>query len=221
MVDKEEASTQAKNLWLGKLGCLLKLHGGIECQWSHSSMETNTNMQRPPDTFNDPWDYRISDFPENYKLFSVERQAQGENPPRKDHYLCGMSSPSTCGTSLTTLSGRDKAYRSPQEFYPHLHWLLNSARGDEEPCICQYCSGRSQKAINKIFYLPPCKEGTKHTKSPNKHRQTRRLKGPKGVTSKRGLIINRNSIMTGPLATLGHGSMNYKTIGYRRSHPFQ
>jgi len=125
-----------------------------------------------------------------------------------------------CITLLTNLSGRHKAYRSPQEFYPHLHWLLSSAQGGEEPCICKYCSGRSQKEINKIFPLPPCKEGTKHPKSPNKHQQTRRLKGPRGVTSKRGLTINRNSITTGPLATLGHGSGSCKTIGYRRSHPF-
>ena len=88
-MEDEEASTQAKNLWLGKLGCLLKLHGNIECQWLHSSMKTNTNTSLPPDTFNDPWAYRISDFPEHYKLFAVERQVQGGNHPRKDHYLCG------------------------------------------------------------------------------------------------------------------------------------
>ena len=85
----EEASTQAKNLWLGKLGCLLKFHGDIECQWLYSSMETDTNVQLPPDIFHDPWAYKISDFPKNYKLF-VEQQAQGGNPSRKDYYLYGM-----------------------------------------------------------------------------------------------------------------------------------
>jgi hypothetical protein len=89
--DGEEASPQTKRTWLGKLGCMLKIHGNIECQWPHSSMETNIIIQLPPDTFNDPWAYRISDFPENYKLFAVGRQTQVENHPRKDYYLRGMS----------------------------------------------------------------------------------------------------------------------------------
>jgi len=91
MEDKGEGDAWAKQVWLGKLGCLLKLYRNIECQWPHSSMEPNTNMPLPPDKFNDPWAYMISDFPENYKLFAVERQAQGENPPRKDYYLCGTT----------------------------------------------------------------------------------------------------------------------------------
>lgn len=129
---------------------------------------------------------------------------------------------STYVTSLTTLSGGSSKYRSPQEFYPHLHWLLNNAQGGGKPCICQYCDpSRSQEQINEIFYLPPGKESTKHPRSPNKHKNTRKLKGPKGVTSKRGLIINRNSITTGPLTTLGCGLENHKIIGYKRSHPFR
>jgi len=31
MVDKEESDGWAKQVWLGKLGCLLKLHGNIKC----------------------------------------------------------------------------------------------------------------------------------------------------------------------------------------------
>ena len=109
MVSREEANTQTKNLWFGKLGCLLKLHGGIECKWPYSSIETDTNMQHPPDIFNDPWDYKISDFPEGYKLFSVERQAQGENTPHKDYYLCGMSF-----LLLSMYNFTDKSFRQTQ-----------------------------------------------------------------------------------------------------------
>ena len=54
-------------------------------------METDTNILLPPDTFNDPWAYRLSDFPKNYKLFAAKRQAQGKDSDRKDYYLCGMS----------------------------------------------------------------------------------------------------------------------------------
>ena len=89
--DGEEGGIQAKNVWLGKLGCLLKLHGGIECQWPCWLMESDTNILSHPDKFNDPWAYRISTFPTNYKLFGVARPAKGENPPTKDHYLCGIS----------------------------------------------------------------------------------------------------------------------------------
>ena len=91
MENEEEVSTQTENSWLGKLGCLLKVHGHIECQWLYLSIRTDTNMLSPPDIYSNPWAYRISAFPSNYKLFAVARPAKGDNPPRKDHYLCGMS----------------------------------------------------------------------------------------------------------------------------------
>lgn len=90
--NQEEGNTDAQKLWLGKLGCMLKIHQGIECQWPHSLKEANTNMSFL-DEFNDPWMYALSNFPEGYKFYGEERQAQGENPPRKDYYLCGMSLP--------------------------------------------------------------------------------------------------------------------------------
>jgi len=90
--DEEEVSTQAENLWLGKLGCMLKVHGRIKCEWPCLSIETDTNVVPPPDKFNNPWAYRISTFPANYKLFAVARKADGDNFPRKDYYLYGMPS---------------------------------------------------------------------------------------------------------------------------------
>lgn len=98
----EEAGVQARDSWLWKLGCLVRMHRDIGCQWHHSSMEANTNIPLPPDTFNNPWAHKISDFPANYKLFAVERQVQGDNLPRKDYYLYGMSLLSSIHvTSLT------------------------------------------------------------------------------------------------------------------------
>lgn len=129
MVDRQEAGTQAKNLWLWKLGCLLKIHGNIECQWPYSSMEADTNMQYPPDTFNDPWDYKISDFPEGYKLFSMERQIQGENPPQKDYYLCGMS------FLLNVHNLTDKSFRQTQGLQITTRILSPPA------LVTQQCSG--------------------------------------------------------------------------------
>ena len=86
----EEASWEQKMSWLVKLGCLLKLHGRVNCQWPHLSMEHDTSLSLPSDIFGHPWAYRIADFPRDYKLFVVERQAKGNDPPTKDCYLCGM-----------------------------------------------------------------------------------------------------------------------------------
>ena len=101
MEDKEEGGGWAKQVWLGKLGCLLKLHRDIECQWLHLSMEPNTNTSPLPDILPNPWAYSISDFPQHYKLFSVERKTQRGDPPRKDYYLCGMILFFLCVTLLT------------------------------------------------------------------------------------------------------------------------
>jgi len=118
--------------------------------------------------------------------------------------------------------GGDHRYRSPQEYYPHLHWLLDNAGGVNKPCICQYCdSDRTQQQINQIYPLPPQKESPKGPSAPKKQKKTRKAKNPRGVTSKRGLVMNRNSITTGPLFTLGPRGQNCGTIGHRRSRPMQ
>jgi hypothetical protein len=92
MEEEEESSKQAKQVWLGKLGCMLKLHANIEGQWVYTSMEPNINLSLHPDPFmfSNPWAYTIPEFPKNYKLFAVERATEGGDLPRKDHYLCGI-----------------------------------------------------------------------------------------------------------------------------------
>lgn len=89
-VEREEASTQAKQGWLWKLGCLLKVHGNIECQNLQHLMGNTTHLPFHSDKFNNPWDYTLSDFPTGYKLFAVARSSTNDNPQRKDYYLCGM-----------------------------------------------------------------------------------------------------------------------------------
>jgi hypothetical protein len=88
--DKEEAGENALGDWLNTLGCLLKIHGTTDCQWPYSSVEPDTNLLLAPDMFSDPWVYSISNFPKNYKLFTLERKRVGDSPPKKDHYLYGM-----------------------------------------------------------------------------------------------------------------------------------
>lgn len=86
----EEASTQAKQSWLWKLGCLLKIHGNIQCQNPQCSMGNTTALPLHSDQFNNPWDYKLSDFPAGYKLFAVARPSTNDNPQRKDYYLHGI-----------------------------------------------------------------------------------------------------------------------------------
>ena len=119
------------------------------------------------------------------------------------------------------LLGGDHTYRSPHEFFPHMLWLLNRAQGIDDKCICKYCDhSRTQKKINEIFPLPPCKEGPKGPRGVKKHQKTRKLQGPKGVTSQRGMVMHRNSITTGPVTTLGYDRQRLKIIGFKTSHPF-
>lgn len=89
-MEGEEASTQAKQIWLWKLGCMLKIHGNIKCQCLHCSMEITTTIPLHTDSFNNPWCFTLSDFPKGYKLFAVARPSIDVNPQRKDYYLCGM-----------------------------------------------------------------------------------------------------------------------------------
>ena len=221
-MEGEEASAQAKQGWLWKLGCLLKIHGNIECQCPHCSMENPTAKPLHADAFSNPWCYMLSDFPEGYKLFAVARPPQGDNQ-RKDYYLFGMFYPPLL-YSLTDIfcPGGEHKYRSPQEFYPHLHWLYNNARGVKDPCICQYCdNSRSQEEINKIFYLPPHKESAKGPRGLKKNKQKGKPHGPKGVTIRRAYVVNRNSITSGPVISTESGRQEQKLIGYKTSHPFR
>ena len=223
MEDEQESDPQAKQHWLRKLGCLLKVHGDIECQWPHPPVNTTTTRPLHPDTFNNPWKYTISDFPEGYQLFSVEREIRRKGGPRKDHYLCGVFFfiPSICSLTDGFFSGGKNKYRSPQEFYPHLHWLFDNARGVHNPCICQYCDPqKSQVEINERFPLPPNKPSTSSPKGPSNPKRKGKSQRQRGVTFKRGLTQIRNSITTGPVIS-PRDSREQKVIGYGTIRPSQ
>ena len=125
-----------------------------------------------------------------------------------------------CITDIFYSGGKHK-YRSPQEFYPHLHWLLDNARGVRKPCICQYCDHtRSQEEINNIFPLPPHKKSSQGPRG-TRNKKVKKHQCPKGVTTRRGMVFIRNSIITGPVTSLRDNWQEDKSIGYRLSHPFQ
>jgi len=117
------------------------------------------------------------------------------------------------------LLGGPHKYRSPEEFFPHMLWLLNHDQGTYVECICQYCDGKkTQKQINEIFPLPPRKEYPTGPRGP-KQKKTGGTQDPKGITYRRVLVQNRNSITTRPATALEyHGQ---RIIGHGTIHPFQ
>ena len=227
MEDAEESGEEQQRTWLVKLGVLLKQHGNIKCQWPYYQQEEpDTYLSPPSNTFNNPWAYRIANFPRGYKLFFVERPTQGDDLPRRDYYLCGIISFSLSSKHNITdcfFSGGAQRYRSPQEFFPHMLWMLNTTQQINGKCICKYCDkSRSQKEIDEIYPLPPHKGYPKGPAGPKKHKNTRRRQqGPRGVTIQRTLVQIRNSITTGPLATSGPSRPGQKNIGFGTSHPFR
>lgn len=77
-------------------------------------------------------------FPRGYALY-IHRKGHKDDP-RKDYYLYG--------------SRHVKTFRSPEEFAPHLTWILSgqpmNANGKRD-CICKYCDSSvcSQRAVNQ------------------------------------------------------------------------
>ena len=172
---------------------------------------------------------RLQTFPRTTNSFSKSARIGGRIIPNMiTIYVVGpplsLPSPPVYNIAHDLFLGGEHEYRSPQEFYPHLHWLLENAQGVSNKCICKYCDpSRTQKEINKIFPLPPCKENPKGPRGPKNPMKTRKHRGPKGVTTQRGMVANRNSITTGPVATLGYYGEEQKiiNIGYKTSHPFR
>ncbi|GET02786.1 hypothetical protein RCL_jg11749.t1 [Rhizophagus clarus] len=62
----------------------------------------------------------LTDFPKGYKLYAHRKKYPKKKEERTDYYLFG----------------RHK-FRSPNEFYPHLLWLISDKSGQ---CHCKYCT---------------------------------------------------------------------------------
>ncbi|GAA5897515.1 hypothetical protein JCM6882_003505 [Rhodosporidiobolus microsporus] len=74
----------------------------------------------------------LKDLPKNY-IHTIHHS--GPNGSRKDAYVFG---------SLSV----DK-FRTPNEFYPHLYWLLTHGPDDNLTCGCTWCTKRPQTQINR------------------------------------------------------------------------
>ncbi|GAA6011911.1 hypothetical protein JCM10207_003427 [Rhodosporidiobolus poonsookiae] len=82
----------------------------------------------------------LEDLPEEY-LHTVHHCTTSSNQARTDVYVFG--SPATL------------KFRTPNEFAPHLYWLLTHGKNDGLRCQCKYCGGvKLQADVNRIVGLP-------------------------------------------------------------------
>jgi len=94
---------------------------------------------------------------------------------RIDHYLSGFTT---------------KKFRSPNEFCPHLLWLMKGMPTTEEQhstCDCCYCGGEPQKEINKRYWpitAGPSSHASSSSSSSKCH--STRLSQQHGITKCRG-----------------------------------
>ncbi|KAH9949563.1 hypothetical protein B0H21DRAFT_836599 [Amylocystis lapponica] len=151
--DFVEANQATYDMWRQKLGETLTL------------VEVKPHMQSKGERFTGVSDRSmLHAFPENYKLF--KHRSQDRRVPRLDYYLYG--------------SVHVKCFRSPNEFMPHLHWLMKGAplkRGGRPDCQCQYCSAKTQKEVNEIYF--PGHDGRKDKDGDGDGRGKRPRRGPK------------------------------------------
>ncbi|KAI1351417.1 hypothetical protein F5Y01DRAFT_125925 [Xylaria sp. FL0043] len=94
--------------------------------------------------------YFLQDFPTHYHLRWYQAKDEKKKSQAKHYYLFGY--PEEPGASKAR-----KYYRSPNQFLPHLLWLIGESqnRGD---CACEFCSGSkpiTSKAAKTKLALPP------------------------------------------------------------------
>ncbi|CCG83178.1 Cryptic loci regulator 2 [Taphrina deformans PYCC 5710] len=92
--------------WLKTLGAVLK---------SETALKEN------------PHEYALADFPENYTLLEHNKYQGEGKKPRTDMYLYGHPSGSR--------------FRSINEFIPHMLWLAKDKQHSPKTCGCKYCPG--------------------------------------------------------------------------------
>ena len=133
---------------------------------------TNTNLSHPPDIFNNPWSYRIADFPENYKLFVKERKVDGNNYPQKDHYLHGGSppSPSMYNIAHNLLQVESMSIGHPRNFIHTYTGYLRMLRGSA-----------IHASANTVILAEHRSKSTKNFHSPHARRTPKGLGGPRNT----------------------------------------
>lgn len=92
-------------------------------------------------------------FPENYRLYKHNKQTRDHTGESlKCHFSKTQSNDKKPDAFLYGYpQGRKKRYRSAQEFFPHLLWLMEGKSEDYGDCPCKYCAG---EWVHKVEPLP-------------------------------------------------------------------
>jgi hypothetical protein len=98
------------------------------------------------------WSLRA--FPKGYTVWCHTKGTVDDiGNARPDWYIYGKHNSHVIIYIMINLmhhTGGRSVFRSPEEFAPHLIWLMT---GRKTPCICQYCDrSRSQKTITALLY---------------------------------------------------------------------
>ncbi|MCJ1314143.1 hypothetical protein MMC25_007823 [Agyrium rufum] len=134
---REELTSDKSKYWRSALGILLK-----DAVLRKSSEKDKEALGK------DKIEWILRDFPDNYVLYSHNRQvvprassktsgstegdARDRANIRTDSYLYGHP------------EGPSKRYRSPNDFLPHLLWLATDTAGDRANCGCKVCMTNEQ-----------------------------------------------------------------------------
>ena len=91
-------------------------------------------------------------FPENYRLFKHNKGSK-DNAGRSVQLTYQMSDIDRCKDTFLYgyPQGRKKRFKSAQEFFPHLLWLMEGKSEDYGDCACKNCAG---EWVHKIEPLP-------------------------------------------------------------------
>ncbi|KAI0525978.1 hypothetical protein F5B22DRAFT_588542 [Xylaria bambusicola] len=76
--------------------------------------------------------YFLQDFPSHYHLRWYQAKEEKKKNQAKHYYLFGYPEDGT--------NKARKYYRSPNQFLPHLLWLIGESQ-DRGDCACEFCSG--------------------------------------------------------------------------------
>ncbi|GAA5965907.1 hypothetical protein JCM21900_006037 [Sporobolomyces salmonicolor] len=113
----------------------------------------------------------LDSLPKNH-LYTVHHCTTSSNQPRNDVYVYGSSA--------------TMRFRTPNEFAPHMYWLLVHGPDDGIRCECKYCTGKKQGDVNRHLGLADGRSSSAapEVKKKDKERLGERAKRGPGLSAR-------------------------------------
>ncbi|GAA5925975.1 hypothetical protein JCM1841_006778 [Sporobolomyces salmonicolor] len=113
----------------------------------------------------------LDSLPKNH-LYTVHHCTTSSNQPRNDVYVFGSSA--------------TMKFRTPNEFAPHMYWLLVHGPDDGIRCECKYCTGKKQGDVNRYLGLADGRSSSAapEVKKKDKERLGERAKRGPGLSAR-------------------------------------